>query len=186
MGFPGVGDLGSFYIPPPVGALELNLNDEWRARFTEADELPPNAPVQYGYAIVFKGDRGYVCRAGDDAVWGVVEGPFSEGEQTQEWLERAVREQLGATIAKCELFGYLDCKATSHNPQFEAGAVTVRALYLVAAEEVGEIPDDSPYARRRLPLNEHARAVRDRYPELVKYMSIGLNRYNVWRAKGEA
>ena len=185
MGIPSIADLGNIYIPPPLAVLELNLGNQWRARFAESDELPPNAPLAYGYAIVFMGDKGYVTRKGDDGGWGVVEGPFEAGEKPQAWLKRLANEQMGATPGRVELLGYLDCKATSHNAEFEPGAITVRPLYLVAAKAVKDLPRSSQYARRRLPLNEHAEAVRKRYPELTPFMALGFNRYAVWRAKGD-
>lgn len=186
MGIPSIADLNNIYIPPPLAVLELNLGDQWRARFSEGDELPPNAPLAYGYAVVFMGDKGYVTRRGDDGPWGVLEGAFNAGEKPRAWLKRLATEQFGATPGQVELIGYLDCKATSHNSEFPPGTITVRPLYVVAAKAVKDLGESSGYVRRRLPLNEHAEAVRKRYPELAPFMSMALNRYAVWRARGEA
>lgn len=176
----------NIYIPDPIGALELNISDEWRGRFTKADTLPENAPLAYGYAVPFMGDKGYVTRDSDAATWGVIEGPFEEGETPEAWLARTAMAQVGATVGRAELMGFLDCKATSHNKQYEPGAITVRPIYLLVAKEIEDVPEESGYARRRLPLNKHAEAIRQRYPELSRYMSHALDRYMVLRAKGEA
>lgn len=183
MGMPG---MGNFYIPKPIGALELNIGDEWRGRFTEADELPENAPVVYAYAVLFMGDKGYVTRPASVANWGVIEGPFTEGESPDEWLARNAKAQAGATLARTDLIGFLDCKATSHNPDYAAGAITVRSIYLAVAATIDDVPDESGYVRRRMPFNEHSKAVRARYPELEPYITKALDRYMVLRAKGEA
>ncbi|MGE5595816.1 MAG: hypothetical protein ACM3S1_07255 [Hyphomicrobiales bacterium] len=186
MGIPSLGDLASIYIPKPLAVLELNLSDEWRARFTEADELPENAPLAYGYATLFMGDKGYVTRPESEDAWGVIEGPFNDGETPEQWLERTLWNQAGARAAHTELIGFLDCKATSHNTQFPAGTVVVRPIYLAVAKSVEDVPEGSPYVRRRLPLNETSKAIRTRYPELERYLAKALNRYMVLRARGEA
>lgn len=185
MGF-GMPDISRIYIPPPAGKLELNLSDAWRGRFTEATELPADAPVDYGYGVLFKGDKGYVTRRGENERWGVIEGPIREGESLADWADRVAMEQAGATLARFELVGYLDCKATSHNPDYPAGTIRVRPIYLFVASEIGDVPEETGYSRRRLPFNEHARALRDRYPELQMYLAKALDRYMVLRAKGEA
>lgn len=185
MGF-SMPDLSTVYIPKPGGKLELNLGDAWRGRFTDADELPESAPVDYGYAVLFMGDKGYVSRRGSDEPWSVIEGAFAESETADAWAARVAMEQAGATLARTELVGYLDCKATSHNPDYEAGTIRVRPVFLFVAAAVDDVPEETGYARRRLPFNEHARAIRDRYPELQAYLTKALDRYMVLRAKGEA
>lgn len=186
MGMPGMGDMGPIYIPKPIGALELNIGDEWRGRFTDADELPENAPVVYAYAVLFMGDKGYVTRPGDAKTWGVIEGPVAEGETPDAWLTRSAMAQAGATLARTDLIGFLDCKATSHNRDYPAGAITVRPIYLAVAETIDDVPDESGYVRRRMPFNEHSKAIRARYPEIEPYITKALDRYMVLRAKGEA
>ncbi|MCK9520213.1 MAG: hypothetical protein M0R74_14495, partial [Dehalococcoidia bacterium] len=176
----------NIYVPKPGGKLELNLGDAWRGRFTEADELPAGAPIDYGYAVLFMGDKGYVSRPNANERWGVIEGAFHDGETVEEWTARVAMEQAGATLARTDLVGYLDCKATSHNPDHPAGTIRVRPIYLVVAKTIDDVPEETGYARRRLPFNEHARAIRDRYPELQGYLSKALDRYMVLRAKGEA
>lgn len=185
MGF-SMPDLANIYIPKPGGKLELNLGDAWRGRFNDAGELPESAPLDYGYAVLFMGDKGYVSRRTPDERWGVLEGSFDEGETPDAWANRVAMEQAGATLARTELVGYLDCKATSHNPDHPAGTIRVRPIYLAVAKSIGDVPEETGYARRRLPFNEHARAIRDRYPELQGYLSKALDRYMVLRAKGEA
>ena len=69
---------------------------------------------------------------------------------------------------------------------YPAGAITVRPIYLAVAATIDDVPDESGYVRRRMPFNEHSKAVRARYPELEPYITKALDRYMVLRAKGEA
>ncbi|MCC6382057.1 MAG: hypothetical protein IT304_06075 [Dehalococcoidia bacterium] len=174
------------YEPRWLGVLELKLGDEWRAKWVAEGALPPDAPVIYAYAAVYMGDKGYVTRRAGDDRWGVVEGPLGTGEKPTAWVKRASQAQVGATLARVELIGYLECKATSHNPDFPAGTTTLRPVYLVVAKQVKNLPADSGYERRRLPLNEHATAIRARYPELDQYLLQTLDRFAVLRATGAA
>lgn len=184
MSFPGMADLQSIYIPRPAFVRELNLGDAWRARWIDEHELPENAPVNYAYAVLYMGDKGYVSREAGAEKWGMVEGSI-EGETADAWLKREVPARTGATIGKVVLLGFFECRATSHNADFEAGAITVRPFYLVSAKKVADLPEGSGYERRRLPLNEHLKALRQRYPELYDYVGQAADRYIEGRAKGE-
>lgn len=181
MGFPEVGNV---YLPPPPGALELNLGDEWRARWVDEQVLPKGSPVVYGYALVFLGDRGYVTRKRDSEKWGTVEGELLPGEKPDAFVKRAARDQTGAVPGRIELVGYLECRATSHNKRYERDVRTVQPIHLVVARDVKDVPDGSGFERRRLPLNEYMATIRSRYPELEGYLAKAVERYVVSRARG--
>jgi hypothetical protein len=183
MTFPDLGNM-TFYTPPAPGERELNLGDQWRGRWVDADELPDYAPVTYAYAVVCAGDKGYVTRLKGESVWSTLEGS-TEGLASREFLKKAAMDQMGVTVGKSELIGYLECRATSHNPDYEPGAMTLRPLYIVSAKKVGDIPDGSAYQRRRLPMNEFGRALRGRYREIDDYVEKALDRYLILHAKGE-
>lgn len=185
MGIPSMSDLAA-YEPRWPGVVELNIADQWRARFVDEQDLPPNAPVAYAYAVLYMGDKGYVCREEGVERWGTLEGTLEEKERPEAFVKRIAKERMGATVGKLALVGFLECKATSHNTDYEAGAVTVRPIYLAVAKKVGDAPEGSGYERRRLPLNEHFKALRVRYPELDDYFAKAANQYGVMRAKGEA
>lgn len=175
------------YKPRWAGVYELNIGDAWRAVWEKADELPEHAPVFYARAVIFKDDRGYVTRpAGSDERWGIVEGNLGPDETPDAFVKRAALEQTGAKVRKSWLVGFLECKATSHNSDFEPGAVTVQPLYVAVARSVGDVPADSPFERRRLPMNEFMRTVRIRYPEIERYLGDAGQRYAELRAAGEA
>jgi ADP-ribose pyrophosphatase YjhB (NUDIX family) len=175
------------YKPRWAGTLELNIGDRWRAVWVDEQELPEHAPVFYAYAMVFKGDKGYVTRpAASHESWRTVEGDLEPGETIEQALERMAREQVGATLKRKSLVGFLECKATQHNRDFETGVVTVRPLYVLVAKTVDDLPAASGFERRRLPLNEHMAAIRKRYPELDQDMARGAQRYAVMVARGEA
>lgn len=164
--------------------LELNISDAWRARWIKDEELPAEVPVNHAYGVVYLGDKGYVCRPEGATVWGTVEcAPGSV--DAEEALRKAAKEQTGATIDKAVLIGFLYCKATSLNPDFEAGAPTTRPIYILSAKKVDDIPAGSPFERRRLPINEHIKALRERYPEIGAYMAEAAEKYLVLQAKGE-
>jgi hypothetical protein len=183
MAYPDIGNM-NIYIAPPPGERELNLGDQWRGRWLDASELPEHAPVVYAYAIVCAGDKGYVTRRKGESVWGALEGATG-GLSSREFLKKAAMEQFGATVGRIELIGYLECHATSHNPDYKPGAMTVRPLYVVSAKKVSDIPDGSGYERRRLPMNEFSRAIRGRYREMDDYMEKALDRYMILHARGE-
>lgn len=184
-GIPSLSDIAAMYQPRPMAMTELNLSDDWRARWIDEQELPENAPVNYAYAVVMMGDKGYVTRTRGGSVWGTVEGAV-EGETPAAFVHRAAKEQTGATIRTLELLGFLECRATSHNEQFSAGSITVRPMYLVVAKSIGDLPGGSGYEKRRLPMNEYLMALRGRYPELMEHFGQAGQRYAIMRAKGEA
>jgi len=181
-----ISDLGNYRIVVP-GVIELKLGDEWRAHWVDSDEMPGDAPVGYVYALVYRGDRGYVIRPrGSHETWRTVEGIPEAGESAEAFLERASLEQVGARVGKTLLMGYLECRATSVNPNYPAGAISVRPAYIVMAREMVDIPPDSPFERRRLSLSDHGLAIRTKYPELAGYFSRATQDYAVMVAKGEA
>ncbi len=176
---------GFAYEPRWPGVVELNLEAQWRARWVDEQVLPVNAPVAYVYALVFIGDRAYVSRRAGDESWATVEGPVPPGEKVEPVVKRLAAEQTGAVASKLLLAGFLECRATSHNPDYPAGAITVRPVYGVVARQVKDLGPSSPYERRRLLLNEHMEAIRKRYPELREYLGKASERYMVLRARGE-
>jgi hypothetical protein len=184
--FPGDMDmLGNmtFYMPPPPGRLELNLGDAWRAHWIDADTLPIDAPVAYGYVLLVMDGKGYVSRPATESNWGTIEAPVQAGETQPAWLKRTLQEQANATIARSSLVGYLYCRATSHNPEHPAGTVTVRPVYVVVAKQVKDMAAGSRFQRRRLPMNEYTMALRRRYPEMDLYLIRGLDSYIIEHAK---
>jgi hypothetical protein len=185
MTFPDLGGSQNFYVPDALGLKELNLNNDWRGRWFAQDALPPDAPVDYAYAAVLMGDKGYVTRPRGETVWRTVEGTIA-GERPEAFLERAVKEQIGATIARSEMLGFIECRATQHNPDVLKDTVRMRPLYLIVAKKFDDLGADSPFERRRLPMNEYLLAVRNRYPELSDEFGEVAQRYAVLRAKGEA
>lgn len=182
---PNLADLAR-YKPRWLGVYELNIGDAWRAVWESAEELPQDAPVYHARAVVFHDERGYVTRTSDSATWGTVQGDLEPGEQPEAFVKRAALEQTGAVIKSTHLVGFLECKATRYNPNFEAGQVTVQPLYLAVARTVKDVPEGSPYQRRRLPMNEFMRALRVAHPELERYLSEAGQKYAVLRAKGKA
>jgi len=185
MGIPSMSDLAN-YEPRWPGVVELNLGDQWRARWVDEQEMAPNAPVAYVYAAVYMGDNGYLTRRAGEDHWNTVEGPLPPNERPEAFVRRATKEQTGAVADKVVLVGFLECRATSHNPDHEPGAITVRPVYLVVAKQVNDVPAGSPSERRRLPINQHVAFLRQRYPELREHLARASERYMVMRAKGEA
>ena len=164
--------------------LELNINDAWRGRWIKDEELPAEVPVNHAYGVVYLGEKGYVCRPEGDAVWGTVEcDPGSE--DAEQAVRKAALNQTGATVDKAILAGFFYCKATSLNPDFEAGAPTTRPIYILSASSVDDIPEGSAFERRRLPMNEHLKALRERYAELAEYLADAAARYLVLRSRRE-
>ncbi|MGH2633575.1 MAG: hypothetical protein ACRDG3_09215 [Tepidiformaceae bacterium] len=190
MGFPSPGqipsmqDMMNMYHPRPAFKTELNLSDQWRGQWVDEQELPEYAPVNYAYAFVMMGDKGYVTRREDDTYWDTLEGAVEAGESAEKFVRRAAIERMGATVGTIEMIGFFECRATSHNPDFEAGSITVRPLYLVVAKKVEDLPAGSGYARRRLPRNEYMKAMRDRYAEIKDYVGMVGSRYMVLEAQG--
>ncbi len=185
MTMPGMGPTPYIYIPLPPAVKELRLNDMWLARWSDADELPRGAPVNYVYALLYMGDKGYVIREKGTENWRSLEGAV-EGESAEAWLKREAPARTGLTVGTTALIGFLECRPTKFNTEFPAGSFAVRPLYVVVAKKVADVPDDSPYERRRLPLNEHLAVMRNRYPEIREHMDAAAGRYVQMRAKGEA
>lgn len=185
MTFPGMPPMGSIYIAPPAATKELNLNDEWRGRWVDDDELPQGVPVIYAYALVYMDDRGYATRPVGVENWGMVELPVTSAKPETE-IKQAVKDQTGGTVAKLVPTGYLECVATSHHSTLEAGAVAVRPLYVAVLKSIKDLGREAPYQRRRLPMNEYVAAMRERYPEIRPQVSDAASRYVAMRAKGEA
>lgn len=182
---PSPADLARYAPRDPAGVTELNINDHWRAKWIGGDELPEHAPVMTAYTMVFKGERAYVTRQQGEDRWSIIEGNLAEGETPEDFVNRAAFERTGARVKKAELFGFFECKATSQNPDFPVGTVTVQPFYIAAADDVEDVPDDSGYERRRLPLNEFNKLIRARYPQLDLYLQRGTQRYTVMLARGE-
>ncbi|MCL4240655.1 MAG: hypothetical protein KJ048_04820 [Dehalococcoidia bacterium] len=173
------------YEPRWPGVLELNLHDQWRARWVDEQELPANAPVHWAYGMVCMGDHGYATRAKGAAKWEMIEGPTGDGAP-EAFVKAAAIERMGATTGRLELIGFFECKATRHNTEFQQGTITVRPFYLVVAKKVADLPDGSGWERRRMRMAEFMVAMRARYPELEDYVGKCASRYAVLRAKGEA
>lgn len=183
---PSWADLAKYAPRAPGGVVELNLSDQWRAVWVYEQEFPPHAPVFYVYVLVFKGDKGYVTRrAGSNDTWQTVEGEAAEGESPEETASRLAREMTGANVVRSDLVGFLECRATSHNAEFPAGSVTVRPLFVSVADEIGDVPEESGWERRRLPLNEHGLTLRRRYPEMDQYIDLARQHYGVLLGRGE-
>jgi hypothetical protein len=179
--FPGVG----VYEPRWPGVKELNLADQWRARWVSEQELPENAPVHYLYALLLMGDKGYAVRESGGNRWGMIEG--LAGDLTADaWLKQALKEQAGATLGRAELVGFLECKPTRFNTEFSKDQLTVRPLYVVAAKSVADVPEGSRFERRRFPLNEYVVAMRARYPELLDQLTQAFSHYAVMQAKAQS
>ena len=184
MAFPGMDDLPA-YKPRFPGRHDLNLGDQWRAHHVDDGELPENAPVLMFYALVAKGDRGYVTRKHGDTAWHIVEAAYDGSQPLADALAAAVYEQTGARVSGSFMSGFLECRATQHNREFKEGSMSVRPLFFVAANEVEDVPDDSGYERRRMPMNEYANAMRQYYHELHPYLLRAIDRYLIRHTKGE-
>ena len=191
MGFPSPGqipsmqDMMNMYQPRPAFKTELNLSDQWRGRWIDEQELPEYAPVNYAYAFVMMGDKGYVTRREDAQFWDTIEGAVENGDSAEAFVRRAAKERMGATLGTLDMLGFFECRATSHNPEFDAGSITVRPLYLAVAKKVEDVPDGTGYVRRRLPRNEYMKAMRDRYAEMKDYVGMAGSHYVMLQAKGQ-
>lgn len=185
MTMPGGGPMPYVYIPLPPAVTELRLNDQWLARWSDADTLPVGAPVTHVYALLYMDNKGYVFRPRGTERWGTVEGEV-RGERAEQWLKREVPARTGATVSKIALVGFLECRPTKFNEEYPPETIAVRPLYIVVAKKITDVPDDSPYERRRLPLNEHLAAMRNRYPEIRAHMDDAAGRYVKIQVTGEA
>ncbi len=187
MSFPDVPnfDPGNYFIPDPPGVYEHNLGDLWRGVWQPANQLPEGVPVNHAYVLLYMDGRGYVVRTSEGDTWATPEGAPKADEAFDAFLARLLEEQAGASLKKYVVTGYLDCKATSHNPDFPAGTHSVRPLAIAIASAVKDQRPGSAYMRRRLPANEHIIAIRKRYPEFAKYMGDAISTYLIMHAKGE-
>lgn len=171
------------YVPRWAGVVELNLADQWRAKWVNEQELPTNAPVNYAYAMVCLDNYGYAFRAEGTEKWGMIEG--ATGDEKPEAFIKAFATKNGITTARIDLVGFLECKATRHNKEYEMGDITVRPLHVVTAKKASSTPPkDTGFERRRFPLNQYAVALRARYPELDDYIGKASLRYEIIRTKG--
>jgi hypothetical protein len=171
------------FRPRWVGVKELNLNDEWRAVWVDSDSIPVEAPVVYAYAVVAAEGKGYVTRPVAAAKYGIVETLVELGDDPAKAARDAALAQVGATAATVELMGYFECKATQFNKEYEPGTATVRPIYLIEAKKVRDIGKESGFERRRLPLNEFAVALRNRYPEMLDPLNKTVDLYTVRHVK---
>ena len=167
------------------GTLEIILGRDWRAVYVDEEPVPDDRPALYAYALVVRREYGYVTERDGDEGWSIVEGETGEGESAEAFVKRAAYERTGATVGRTLLIGYLDCTATSHNERFELNTHAAQPLYVAVADEVGALPEGSGYHRRRLPINEFQKEVRQRYPALWKYLSRGLDRYLILQRTGQ-
>ncbi|MEX1104054.1 MAG: NUDIX domain-containing protein [Dehalococcoidia bacterium] len=166
--------------------VELNIGDEWRARWVEGEGLPADVPVLHVYGSLVMDDKGYVVlERGSEARWSTVEGSVAAGEKPEPALKRLAKEQANATVARVEMVGFLDCRATSHNPDYHKDSRSLRPIYLVAAKQVKDLGSGAAFERRRLPMNEYMMAIRNRYPEIDDYLPKAVERYMILRARGE-
>ena len=175
------------YEPRWPGVKELNLADQWRARWVNEQQLPDHAPVHYVYSLLLMGDKGYGVRERDipGATWGMVEG-LAAGRSAEKFLKDELKAQAGATLGSAELVGFLECKPTRFNEEFKAGELTVRPIYVVAAKSVADNVGNAKFERRRFPLNEYAVAMRARYPEFLDQMTQAFSHYAVMQAKAQS
>lgn len=181
-----LGALARMYQPLPLAVKELNLGNAWRAIWAEAEELPPNAPVAYAYAVAVSGDKGYVTRPAGSKRWKTIEGALRAGETGDDFVKRAAAEQAGILTSRVTLIGFYECRATSTNPDFPKGMITVRPIYLVEATKLQEMGNEALFERRRMPLNEHASVLREAYPELHDSITKTVDHYLVARARAGA
>lgn len=181
---PEMPDLSSLPEPRWAHLLELNISDQWRARWIKDEDLPAEVPVNHAYGLVYAGDRAYVCRPEGDSRWGTVECQPGTTDPIKA-IKAAAKDQTGATIKSAVLVGFLYCTATSFNADYEAGAPATRPIYVLTASKVDDIPEGSPFERRRLPINEHIKTLRERYPEIHSYLAEAAEKYVVLHARGE-
>ena len=181
-----LGALAQMYQPLPLAVKELNLGDAWRAIWADADELPPHAPIAYAYAVVVAEDKGYVTRPAGSKRWKTIEGALRASESAEAFVKRATAEQAGVLTSKVTLIGFYECRATSTNPDFPKGMITVRPIYLVEAKKLSEMGRDALFERRRMPLNEHASVLREAYPELHDSITKTVDHYLVAKARARA
>lgn len=179
-------DPSSFYVPPPPGVREHNLGDLWRGVWVAGSDIPEGLPLDHTYILLFMAGRGYVVRESESETWGTIEMKPNEGEKLDDFVKRVLSEEFGATLKTHIVTGYLDCKATSHNPDYPAGTRTLRPMVIASASEMADQRPNAKYARRRLPANEYIAMMRQKYPELQAYFGDAINQYLILNARGEA
>lgn len=179
-------DPSSIYIPDPLGVREHKLGDDWRAVYTRQGEIPDGVKVDHAIILLFMNGRGYVFRESESDTWGTIEDAPNDGEDVEAFVTRVTAEHAGATLRLQEISGFLDCKATSHNPNYPVGSRVARPLIIAAASEMEDQRPGGKYMRRRLPANEYIAIIRKKYPELQGYMGDAINRYLILNARGEA
>lgn len=185
--FPGAGpsfDPSAFYIPEPLGVYEHNLGDEWRGIWMATDEVPENILITGCYLFLFSEGKGYVTRPDEHATWGTPEGTPKDGESFRQFIDRLAMDQAGITLKKVVVHGMLGCKATSHNPKYPAGSISLRPFVIGIAGKIGDMPPGNGF-RRRLPANEYIAQMRKSYPEWERYVGDLMTKYMVLQAKGE-
>lgn len=170
--------------PKHAGVIEINLGDEWRGVYEEG-EPPEGTPVLFAIGILVKKDKGLLVKKITADRWSILEGIPEKDESTDAFLKRIAEEHAGVSTNKILTLGHDNLKATRHNTEYELGTQAVRTFSLVIAETVGQIPEDSEYTRRRVPLSEYAVTVRQRYPEFTKHLGKALDQYVIMRAKDE-
>ena len=176
---------GPFPDPVWAGVREMRLGDAWLARWVDESELPTAVPVSALYASVMMDGKGYLTRQKGTTTWQSIEAEAQPGESAELALKRVLKVRMAATPARIEVMGYLDCRATSFHPEVPAGSVSVQPIFLVVAKALSNMPSDSEWERRRLPLNEHIAAIRLRYPQFEGYFAKAVQRYAVMQARGE-
>jgi hypothetical protein len=130
--------------------------------------------------------RGYVVRESENEVWSTLEASPNEGEKFDPFIKRTLTEQAGATLKRLAVTGYLDCKATSHNPGAPAGTRVVQPLVIAIASAVKDQRPGAKYMRRRLPANEYVELIRKRYHEYGAYFGDAISTNLIRHARGEA
>ena len=170
--------------PKYAGVTEINLGDEWRGVYEEG-EPPEDTLVLFAIGILVKKDKGILVKKTTEVQWNILEGIPEKGESTDAFLKKIAEEHAGVSVNKILTLGHDNMKATRHNTEYDLGTPAVRTFSLVIAETMGQIPEESEYTRRRLPLSEYAVAIRKRYPEFTKHLGKALDQYIIMQAKGE-
>ncbi len=185
MSFPENFDPSSIYIPDPPGVREHNLGDLWRGVWVAQGEIPEGLPLNHAFILLFMAGKGYVVRESEAETWGTLETDAEAGESVEAMVTRAISEQTGATLKTHIVTGYLDCKATSHNPDYAVGSRVARPMVVAVASEIADQRPGSKFMRRRLPANEYIATLRKKYPEFQGYFGDATNRYLIMHARGE-
>lgn len=173
--------------PRWLAAPEVNFTNHWRARWIQEDAVPKDVPASHVYAILVMDGKGYAVRArGGEARWAIVEGAVPEGAKLESHVKQLVKERTGGTVGKLVTAGYLVCKATQHNPEFEGGTLRLRPVCVAVIKTMKDLGPDAPWERRRYQLNQYAQLLRHEYPIEAPYLREALDKYLVLQARGEA